>query len=133
MSVTVYATIDDLTALALSPDAIRRMPVAQVDAILAQCSRTANMYLAQRYSLPLVSHGADLTQIVCALAAFQVMTVRGWNPDDPAARGIVQLRNDALALLKEVARGNATLDVVTTAPEPMEEPDVSSTEARLYT
>lgn len=132
MSVTVYATIDDLTSLALTPEAVKRMPVAQLDAILAQCSRTANMYLGQRYQLPLVAHGADLTQIVCALAAYQIMTVRGWNPENPADRGIVQLRNDALALLKEVARGNASLDVVSTSPEPMEEPDAYSDAPREY-
>ena len=130
--VPVYATADDLVACGVSPEAIKRMGPDVIAAILAQASRTADGFLAQRYSLPLLSCGDDLTMLVCQIAAYRIMCRRGWNPADPNNAGLVFLYNEALRTLKSVAVGDLALSVVDTSPEPTYEPDLTSHRPRGY-
>lgn len=132
MVAPVYATVDDLTASAMSPEALKRTDPAAIEVALSQASRTADIYLGQRYALPLVSWGDDLRQIVAQIAAFRLMSRRGWNPEDRANVGMVTLYKEALATLKAVSVGNATLSVVDTSPEPSFEPDLQTSEPRGY-
>lgn len=128
----VYVTDDDLVAHGVSPEAIKRITPDVTAAIRSGASRTADLYLAERYSLPLVTWGDDLKQIVAAIATYRILTRRGWNPNDPNNAGIVALYKQALSDLQQVKVGNLSLDVVDTSSEPDQEPDIWTSEPRGY-
>ena len=62
--------------------------------------------------LPLTTYGADVRQAVCKLAAYECISVRGYNP---AAGADVSLRmryEDAERWIRALAKGEIHLDVV---------------------
>ena len=74
MASHLYATLEDLAACGVPEEALRDITDAEKLKALAQASREADMRLAARYSLPLVSWGEDLIQVVCIIAAFRLLT-----------------------------------------------------------
>lgn len=122
----VYATIEDLMSCGAPQASMAKVGVEEQRRALYQASRTVDQRLAARYRLPLVSYGDDLTQIVCVIAAFRLLSFRGWNPSDPANGGVVMMYQEALRTLDKVAQGDYTLSIVDTAPEPAATPDVTS-------
>lgn len=125
MAAPLYATVDDLAKCGVPPAALARISEEEKLAALSQASREADTRLANRYQLPLVSCGTELTQIVCIIAAFRLLTFRGWNPDDPNNGAVRMLYTEARQTLTDVAMGRATLSVVDTAPEPTFAPDIA--------
>ena len=85
---------------------------------LVAASAVADSYLASRgYALPLSAWGSDLTAAVCRIAAWSILVNhRGVNPDDPAHAAVRLGQQDAMAWLRDVARGTANADVQTTSP-----------------
>lgn len=125
-----YATLDDLDACGVPPDALSDIGPVEKQRALYQASRTVDSRIAARYTLPLVSWGDDLIQIVCMIAAFRLLSFRGWNPSDPANGGVVMMYNEAMKTIAQVAQGNYTLSIVDTAPDPIAVPFVSSERPR---
>lgn len=104
---SVYATAADLTRLAIPAEALEGITVEDQDAALSAASSVADGYLASRYTLPLTSWGDDLRRAVCLIAAYDLMTRRGYNPEG----GDEQLRlryEDAIRWLERVADGKVT-------------------------
>lgn len=128
----VYITQDDLTAGGLSPVAIRTLGPDVIAAAFSQASRTADLYLAERYSLPLVTWGDDLRQMVVQIAVYRLLCRRAWNPSDPNNAGIVALYKQALADLNAIKQGLLSLDVTETSSDPTEEPDIWTQAPRGY-
>ena len=118
----VYASPADLALCGLPPGTLDDVAPDAVVRALYQASRTADTKIAARYQLPLVSWGDDLTQLVCVIAGYRLKCFEGWNPNDPNNAGVVQMYKEAMQLLKEVADGEAELDVVDTSPEPTGQP-----------
>lgn len=110
-----YATRADLEAIGINPVAFQNIPDATVDANLLAASEEADNYMQARYRVldaPLESWGSDLKRIVCRIAAYYLMSVRGYNP---AAGADVNIRlgyEDAIDKLKGVARQSVHLNVV---------------------
>ena len=122
----VYATPDDLDRCGVPPEALKKIGIEERQRALYQASRTVDSRITARYTMPLVSWGDDLTQIVCIIAAFRLLCYRGWRPDDPANAGVVMMYQEALKTLDKVAQGDYTLDIVDTTPEPVAVPVVAS-------
>jgi len=86
--VTAYATRAQLEILGVNAEAIKRVHDDDVRAALLAASRRVDGYLWLR-DVPLreaeVTH--DIVQHVCRIAAFELLSVRGWDPskDDAAA------------------------------------------------
>lgn len=122
----VYANLDDLDACGVPPEALRDIGPIERQRALYQASRTVDQRISSRYPLPLVSIGDDTKQMVCLIAAFRLLNYAGWNPSNPANGGIVKMYDEAMKTLDLVARGDYTLDVVGTSPEPLAVPEMMS-------
>lgn len=101
---TQYASQTDLAQLGLAPGALQNVTGTVQDAALLAASALADSYLESRYKLPLTSWGKDLSRIVCFIAAYDILTSRGYSPQSPDDH-IRQRYIDALAWLQEVSRG----------------------------
>jgi phage gp36-like protein len=64
-------------ALANSPN----ITTPQIQATLDAISAEFDGYLAGQYVLPLLSYTTELTKYVCWAAAYELMAVRGYNPE----------------------------------------------------
>lgn len=113
----VYATHEYLMSCGVPTKALSKLQPSETSMALAQASREADIQLGCRYNLPLVEWGDDLRQIICMIAAFRLLTFRGWNPDDAVNGGIVMLYRTAMSTLANIAAGRGQLNVVETAPE----------------
>ena len=98
-----YATIDDLTRFGLPAAAFSDLSADDVQAALDAASTVADSYLSLRFTVPYQNPGADIKDAVCRIAAFNIMSSRGFNPDGDA--GQLRLRyEDAIRWLEKVAR-----------------------------
>lgn len=104
----LYASPEDLATLALSPRALEGVSEADQLLAIAAASSYADGYLRARYRMPLVSWGQDLTLCVAQLAAYSVMNARGYDPSSPHDQLIVKQYDDAVAWLRDVAKGLVT-------------------------
>lgn len=89
-----------------------------VDQILTKSSAKVNSYLRGRYKLPLTAPVPDeIIEATCWLAAYSVMTVRGYDPNNDCDLTIESRYRDLIGRpmqpgwLQEVARGRVNLDV----------------------
>lgn len=102
-----YATLEDLTRLGLPERALAGIPQEALEAALEGASRLADSYLQARYRLPLSAWGADLRRAVAILAAYDILSVRGFAPEGPDEH--LRLRaEDAIRWLEGVAKGLIT-------------------------
>jgi len=113
-----YATRTDLTRFGLPSSALTGVADATQDAALEAASDVADSYMRSRYELPLTGYGDDLKRAVCGLAAWDLLTTRGYDPNSGGDEA-VKLRHDAaLAWLKDVAAGRAHVSGGLTTPGP---------------
>ena len=116
-----YAQISDLTTYGLPPTALQspNLPVQVVQGALNDASDIADSYLRGRYALPLLAWGTELTQAVCRIAAYNLLSVRGYNPAAAADVNIRDRYTDALDWLNKVQRQAVHPNVT---PQPSQTP-----------
>lgn len=115
---TQYATRADLANLGLIGNALANVATAAQDAALAAASATADSFLQSRYELPLITWGQDLVRAVCVIAAYDVLTSRGFAPGGNVDANIRQRYLDAVGWLEAVGKGNQTPSQVTDSSTP---------------
>lgn len=109
-----YATPGDLVVHGGVPDALTDIPVPDQQAALDSASTVADGYLRSRFTLPLIPSGTaplwpvDLVSAVCRIAYYTLLSARGFNPEQGSDSNIRSRYNDAMAWLKDVAKGNVT-------------------------
>ncbi len=130
---TSYASIDDFNACGLPPAALSNMGLNVVQSALARASRVADTFLRDRYHLPLVCPwDPALTQWVCHLAAFELLSTRGYNPNTQGIDMVVRMRyDDAMKALTRVANGQQQLCVRQATP-PSNQPQLGTNPSRGY-
>ncbi len=84
MAQPVYATLAQFRLLAPSAQAFTNTADAVINAALSRRSRWLDGYLIRKFVLPLVSWEDDLTGFVIDASAYDIMIVRGFNPDSPS-------------------------------------------------
>lgn len=95
---------DDFPMFGLPSSAIAAVPPANVQAALDRASNLADGYIGAEYALPLKSWSSELTEAVCKIAAYELMSVRGYNPEGDG--GNLRARyKDAIAWLTDVSKG----------------------------
>lgn len=102
---TVYATRTDLGQIGVLAQALTNVPTVAQDEALQAASGVADDYLQSQFVLPLVSWGYSLTRAVCAIAAWDCLTVRGYSPQSQSDQNIRQRYEDALKWLANAAAG----------------------------
>ncbi len=112
-----YATTDDLTALAIPAEAIADLDPAIVTQALASASDDADSYLRNKFTLPLTAWGQDLRKAVCRIAAYSLLSSRGFNPQASNSDRLIADNNEkAIAWLRDVGKGLATPSVTDSSP-----------------
>jgi phage gp36-like protein len=112
-----YASVADLTLYAVPSSALAGIPVASQQAALDAQSVFADSKLRARYSLPLQSWDVDLRRCVAILAAYDLLVVRGFNPDAAGDSNLRMRYEDALKWLDDVERQAAHPNVVPSADQ----------------
>ncbi len=129
----VYATIDDFEAFGLPSGALANLSFKAQQAIFLAASRRADMFLRDRYHLPLrCPIDPALTQIVCQLAAWFSLSVRGFNPNANGIDAVVRMNyDDAIKALTGIANGQQQLCVVQASPQ-SDQPQMYSSPSRGF-
>jgi phage gp36-like protein len=107
-SPTPYAVRADLANLGLIGGVLSSISTTAQDAALLAASGVADASLQSRYIMPLTQWGQDLVRCVCIIAAYDLLTAKGYNPATGADENIRERYLDQLAWLKEVGKGNDT-------------------------
>lgn len=115
---TQYATRTDLANLGLVAGALANVTTTTQDAALVAASAVADSYLQSRYQLPLLQWGQDLSRAVAIIAAYDLLTSRGYNPQSSADQNVRQRYLDALAWLDSISKGASTPSYVTDSSTP---------------
>lgn len=106
-----YATRTQLGQFGIRAAALAGIPTGDQDAALEAASDLADSYLRSRFTLPLTVWQDDLRRAVCSIAAYDLLSSRGYNPDAGADTNVRQRYEDAIRWLERVAAGQVTPDV----------------------
>ncbi len=99
-----YASLSDLTVYGLPATALGDLSTTQQQDALDNASAEVDSYLRGRYALPLVAWGVEVTKATCVLAAYALMSVRGYEPGGGADATLYQRYQDTLTWLRAVQR-----------------------------
>jgi phage gp36-like protein len=128
-----YATISDLEDSGLPPGALAGIAPEVVEKALTSASALADVYLRDRYTLPLAEpYDPVLVDAVVRIACWRLMSRRGFSPQSGTDTAMRVNYEDAMDLLKRVANGQAQLAAIQASPEAVE-PMVLTSPARGYT
>lgn len=105
---TQYAQPSDLANLGLVGAALANVTGTTQTAALVAASAVVDSYLESAYDLPLANYGSDLVRVTSVIAAYDIMTSRGYNPMAGADQNIRQRYLDAIAWLQQVKDGAQT-------------------------
>lgn len=103
-----YATRTELVTLSVRAEAISSISDADQDTALLSASELADSYLGSRFDLPLTTWGGDLKRIICDIAAYTLLKIRGWSPESGDAEQYRKSYDDAIKWLNGVAKGDIT-------------------------
>ncbi len=104
---TVYVDSTDFASLGLPAEVATRATAKSISLTrhLSAASRLADSYLAARFVVPLSTWDDQLERVVCAIAAWTVLTVVGHNPESPGHAAVRMGYDDAIAWLEGVRDG----------------------------
>lgn len=132
ISGTAYASLEDFAGCGLPPGALASLDKTVILNELIRQSRWADTYLGDKYTLPLSApFDSALSDAVCQLAAWRLLTLRGFNPSNPGDTVVRQNWMDAKEWLTRIANGQARLQVSQAQP-PSLQPDVVTNQQRGY-
>lgn len=102
-----YATAQDFSQLGLPAKALAGVSAGDVDAMLESASRVVDSYIGSRYTLPLVTYDKSVTIAVCKIAAYELLSRRGFAAGAADAEQVEKRYQQALTWCRDVARGLA--------------------------
>ena len=106
-SYPVLAALSDLTTYGLPATAMGPVPVATQTACLRGASDEAYSKMGQRYAPPWQAWDIKTVMVVCAIAAFEIVNVRGYNPNNAADVYYKTRADSARKWLNEVEKSTA--------------------------
>ncbi len=106
---TRYATAADFARLGLPASATQGVATASIEAALDGFAAVMGGYLQARgYVLPLTAWGDDLRRCNCQGAAWDVLRVRGYDPNAGGDEAVRLGLEDAMRWLRDVAAAKVT-------------------------
>jgi phage gp36-like protein len=115
--VAAYATLADLGTYGLPGPVLADIDTGQQTNALESASRFADGYLHSQYTLPLlVPYPTDLVSAVCKVAAYELLSVRGFNPDLGGDANIRARYKDAVDWLNQVGLGHISPNILDSSP-----------------
>lgn len=125
-----YVTKAQFLDQGLPSEAFANLSDSTIDAALMWASSTADSYLRKRHKLPLVSYSDDLRSVVTDIASWKLLKRHGFNPTSKSDAAVVKGYDDAIATLRDVAKGLVEFDVVDSTPDPDEEGTLAASEEK---
>jgi phage gp36-like protein len=120
---TRYATTTDFARLGLPTAATQGIATASIEAALDAFAATMDGYLQARgYVLPLSSWGDDLRRCNCQGAAWDVLRVRGYDPNAGGDEAVRLGFEDAMKWLRDVSAGRVTPSSIVDSTPSTDEP-----------
>ncbi len=104
----------------VNAEALVGIPDAAVEAAIEAASDFADSAFRARYNLPLLAWGADVKRACAQLAAYDLLVVRGFNPELGADSNMGARAELAQAWLRAVGRQEMHANVT---PSPVQTPD----------
>jgi phage gp36-like protein len=101
---TSYATLADLTVYGLPATTLGQTTAAQQQAAIDAASATVDNFFNGRYALPLLSWDLETRARTCHIAAWNLLSVRGFNSAAGADDNIRTRYEDAMLWLDKVQR-----------------------------
>lgn len=126
---TRYAEIENVEALAMASASIASISEADKNACLDAASSEADVLMSSRHATPLTEWPLAVTLHVAKMAAFHMMSVRGYRPtgfDELIRLGY----EDGRKFFEMVGKGKPGLPVSQTAPAATGTPSVTSDDQR---
>ncbi len=118
---STYATPADLALYGLPAAALVGIdPTTQQQPALDAASAEADTYLRNKFTLPLIApYPKDLVKYVCKIAAWELLAVRGFNPESGSDVAVRTGYKDAVNWLEKVSRGDITPAITDSAQSPV--------------
>lgn len=114
---TVFATLEQLYEHGRREDALSDVPLGVRVRALVTASAKANSALALRYDLPIVAWPDDLSEAVAKIAAYDLLSHQGFNPEGGDANIRVR-HDDGMGWLIDVANGKLNpVGLIDSTPE----------------
>ena len=110
-----YADRADLPRHGLNVQLLAQIPTGDQDDALATASEEADDYLRDRFPLPLTAWSRSLRKHICAMAAYELQVVRGYNIDS-SDKELRRRYDDAIGWLKNCSLGQLTPEGATGTP-----------------
>ena len=110
-----YCTTDDLAVFGVNANATTGIDSGDVQTAIDGASDLIDGYLRAKFTLPLVAWGKDLRRACAIIAAYDLMSGRGYNPGDPGDDQLRLRYEDVLRWLRDVASGLVSPDVTGSA------------------
>ena len=108
-----YATRAQLAQFGISAGALSSILPADQDAELQAASDRADDDLRRRYTMPVVApFPPSLIEAVCKIAVYNLLSVRGYAPDEGSNSNIRTRFEDAIAWLNEVGNGDKSPAII---------------------
>lgn len=124
-----YAKLADLAALGVNARVLESFTKPEQDRAIAEASDTIDSYLRARFTLPLLSFGTDIVGCCAVLAAYSLLSARGYNPDTPGDGNFRERYLDRIRWLEMISKGQAVPNVTDSAPSAG--PGVPSSRSRM--
>lgn len=117
---TAYASTADLYVYGAPEKAFGQLTSGQKDGALESASRDVDTYLRGRFSLPLLAWDTSITEATCRVAAYNLLSVRGYNPASGSDVNIKDRYDQSISWLVKVQKQQAHPNVT---PQPNNTPD----------
>ncbi len=124
-----YATVAQFDVYGIRPEALPAgISSDDKTAAIEAASRVADSYLGAQFHLPLSAWGADLSQNVCSIAAYELIaSLLVFQPEAAKNEVLTERKEAAIRWLEQVAAGRVRpVGISDTAPSAMSVPRVYS-------
>lgn len=111
-----YATLAHLAQFGVPSSALSGISPDAQQAALDAASTRADGYLKNHFKLPITTPSIDLVEAICRIAAYNLLSVRGYNPETGGDTNLRDRFLDAVKWLEGVARGSITPDLQDSSP-----------------
>lgn len=102
---TVYATQQDLTDMGANERQLSGIAPEARDSALAGASAQIDSYLSRVFNLPLLSYGKELSRACAVMAAWDLLSVRGFNAGTDQGQLLKDRYDDVLRWLEKISEG----------------------------
>lgn len=102
---TTYATLQQLTDLGANERQLGGIAVEARTSALASASAQIDSYLSRVFKLPLLAFGVELARAAAVIAAWDLISVRGFNPETSQGQLLKERYDDVVTWLGKISEG----------------------------